>query len=47
MKRKKHKHMLTRGGAAPNVTDNTDESEGVGQVSSLWVVWQKVTKKKN
>lgn len=29
--------MLTRGGAAPDVTDDTDESERVGQVSALQV----------
>ena len=28
--------MLTRGGAAPNVTDDTDQSKRVGQVSTLW-----------
>lgn len=29
--------VLTRRGAAPNVTDNTDESERVCQLSTLWV----------
>lgn len=28
--------VLTRRRAAPNVTDNTDESERVGQLSALW-----------
>lgn len=28
---------LTGGGAAPDVTDDTDESERVGQVSALWI----------
>lgn len=34
-----HKRMLTRGGAAPNVTDDTDESERVVQVSALWITF--------
>lgn len=38
---RRYKQVLTGGGAAPDVTHHTDESERVGQLSTLWITGYK------